>query len=145
MVSNFSKSSRVWKDRLNIGHTHALLWLFIHYFNIFSFHLGCNMASKKREKRWEGRPRGRCMVCNVLKYHFGASHHKFTLLSEIVNPTCKLHLLSCVESSHTYSCQQPGACTHRFLLITVKCNKMAYIVASISVGLPENHRLVQER
>ena len=80
-------------------------------FGVFFFRNG------KREKRWEGRPKGRCMVRKVQEYKtllFTVnSHCKFSC--EIVILTnkplygsrnccpCKLHMLSCVESSHVSS------------------------------------------
>ena len=48
---------------------------------------------RKREERWEGRPRGRSMVCKVWKYRallFTKNKQLLqvqTLSSEIVNPT----------------------------------------------------------
>ena len=56
---------------------------------------------KRKEKRWEGRPSGRCMVCKNMNFaaHKEQSLQFEMLSSEIVNPTIKLPYVEAVETA----------------------------------------------
>ena len=103
-------------------HSHLVwlvFWGFYPYMRLFLFRkLFCSLFllfffEEWRERRWEGRPRGRCMVCKNESIELPQRTKSWIqmLSSEVAKLTiqllygsrncclCKLHVLSCVESS----------------------------------------------
>ena len=112
-----------WENGTRCSDGVNVLWHYSHlvslvlegYMRLFSFRFVptfcCCFRNGKREERWEGRARGRCMVCKAsINVHYFVVHKEQTVVvnqmlsSEIVNPSIKLfyRIWSCCSYSATH-------------------------------------------